>query len=110
MTQSAQAAMAVGTICNGIVDCAIHPSGCFQRPCDTVAIWLCKCGVRIKTIAGIDRNEPNAIVVAVCPNCGEHHIVHARGIVSIQIEKMTDCVVAQPQYEGVRNCQLLSRK
>jgi hypothetical protein len=37
-----------------------------------VAVWRCKCGLRVKVVAEADTNQPpSREVVASCPKCGE---------------------------------------
>ena len=49
-----------------------------------VAVWRCKCGLRVKVVAEADTNQPpSREVVASCPKCGEPRILHAEKIVSV---------------------------
>jgi hypothetical protein len=49
-----------------------------------VAVWRCKCGLRVKVVAEADTNQPpSREVVASCPKCGEARILHAEKILSV---------------------------
>jgi len=48
-----------------------------------VALWRCKCGVRLKVVAEADSNRPHSTQVAVCPKCGDPRFIHAEKIISV---------------------------
>jgi len=48
-----------------------------------VALWRCKCGMRVKVVAEADSNRPLATQVALCPKCGEPRFIHAEKIISV---------------------------
>jgi hypothetical protein len=54
----------------------------------TVATWRCKCGMRIKVVAEIEKERPiTATATASCPDCGETQAIYAHRVVSVTSEK-----------------------
>jgi hypothetical protein len=49
-----------------------------------VAVWRCKCGLRVKVVAEADTHQPpSREVVASCPKCGEPRILHAVSVTEL---------------------------
>jgi hypothetical protein len=48
-----------------------------------VAVWRCKCGMRVKVLAEADSNGPPSTQVASCPKCGASQVIHAEKILSV---------------------------
>ena len=48
-----------------------------------VAVWRCKCGLRVKALAEADSNKPLSTQVAPCPKCGASQVIHAEKILSV---------------------------
>jgi hypothetical protein len=48
-----------------------------------VAVWRCKCGMRVKVLAEADSNRPPSTQVASCPKCGASQVIDAEKILSV---------------------------
>jgi hypothetical protein len=48
-----------------------------------VALWRCKCGVRVKVVAEAESNRPPSTQVAISPKCGDTRFIEAEKITSI---------------------------
>jgi hypothetical protein len=48
-----------------------------------VAVWRCKCGMRVKVLAEAENNQTSSTQLASCPECGSQQVIHAEKIVSV---------------------------
>jgi predicted RNA-binding Zn-ribbon protein involved in translation (DUF1610 family) len=51
-----------------------------------VAVWRCKCGMRVKVLAEAENNQTSSTQVASCPECGNQQVIRAEKIISITEE------------------------
>jgi len=48
-----------------------------------VAVWRCKCGMRMKALAEADSDKSSTTQVVSCPKCGASKVIHAEKILSV---------------------------
>jgi len=49
----------------------------------TVSTWRCKCGLRVKVVSELKRENGGEKLMVACPNCGDKELIYADRIVSV---------------------------